>query len=248
MKRWFLALWLSAMLSPTWADVSKASDWVGRTVVTTDGEPLGRIEDLALDVETGRIAFWVISVGSFLIEDSLIAVHPDALGPSAQGDALVLHSDRLAQARRFNESNWPDAPDVLAVDPPDDAQLVSAAEDAPPSQPGFTRSGSATISDGRRQAIFADGERRIEPLRRGSATAADATSSANAAASANAAIDPQSLALPAFSELDRDGDGLLDRREIGPRLGRSETFTAVDVDSSGRIDAFEFDLLRDSRE
>ncbi len=244
MRRWFLMLWLSTALLPAWADVSKASDWVGRTVVTTDGEPLGRIEDLALDVEARQIAFWVISVGSFLIEDSLIAVHPDALGPSAQGDALVLHSDGLAQARRFNETSWPDAPDVLATDPADDAKLVSAAADAPPSQPGFARSGSATISDGRRQAIFADGEQRIESLRGGSQPG-------TAAASGDAApvgVDPQSLTLPAFSELDRNGDGLLDRREIGPRLGRSETFTAVDVDSSGDIDTFEFDLLRDSRE
>ena len=64
------------------ADVSKASDWVGRAVITAEGQPLGRVEDLAIDIEAAQIKYVVVSVGSFLIEDSLIAVHPDALAPA----------------------------------------------------------------------------------------------------------------------------------------------------------------------
>lgn len=240
---------LAALAGPAaLADVSKASDWVGRTVVTADGDPLGRIEDLALDIESGQLSFWVVSVGSFLIEDSLIAVHPDALGPSAQGSALVLHGSDLTKARRFNADSWPAAPDVMPSAAAGDGQLVTASPDAEEAATGFGQSGSALISDGRRQAIFADGEQRIERVGSGaqeSARAAGAT--AGSAEGGGAYVDPERVALPSFESLDTDGDGALDRREIGPRLGRGEPFPMVDIDGNGRVDSFEFDLLKDSR-
>jgi sporulation protein YlmC with PRC-barrel domain len=230
---------------PAIADVSKASDWVGRTVVTAEGDPLGRIEDLALDVESGQLAFWVVSVGSFLIEESLIAVHPDALGPSAQGKALVLHGSDLTKARRFNADSWPAAPDVLPSAAAGDGPLVTASADAEEAPTGFGQSGSAMISDGRRQAIFADGERRIERV--GSGPAAEPARVAAKGPGAGTFVDPERVELPSFERLDSDGDGVLDRREIGPRLGRGEPFPTVDVDGNGTVDSFEFDLLKDSR-
>lgn len=234
--------------APAVADISKASDWVGRTVVTAEGDPLGRIEDLALDIEGGQISFWVVSVGSFLIEDSLIAVHPDALGPSAQGKALVLHGGDLTKARRFNVDSWPTAPDVLPSAAAGDGPLVTASADAEAAPTGFGQSGSAMISDGRRQAIFADGERRIEPVgRRPAADASRAAAAESGADDAGTFVDPERVELPSFDRLDSDGDGVLDRREIGPRLGRGEPFPAVDIDGNGTLDGFEFDLLKDSR-
>src|SRR5690606_13294597 len=70
--------------------VLKASELKGRIVETRDGEELGRVQDFAIDLASGRIGYVVVSVGSFLIEDSLIAVAPDALRQSADVDGRLV--------------------------------------------------------------------------------------------------------------------------------------------------------------
>lgn len=253
------------LLAPAQADISKASDWVGQSVVTADGKPLGRVEDLAIDLEEAKIAYLVVSIGSFLIDDSLIAVHPDALAPASNNAALVLHSDNLSNARRFGVDGWPSRADVLPSEQGKAQPEVSVSDSvADNDQRGFDRGGSATISDGRRTATYADGEARVEPIKNRARRSTPATPTSNATAKPGASavesttdaidtsalpalVDPRTLALPSFKSLDLDNDGLLNRREIGARLGLSEAFPGVDVDGSGAVDRFEFDLLKDAR-
>ena len=52
----------SALSMPVSADVTRASDWVGRVVLTEGGELLGRVEDFALN-ESMAVQFVVVSVG-----------------------------------------------------------------------------------------------------------------------------------------------------------------------------------------
>jgi sporulation protein YlmC with PRC-barrel domain len=218
--------------------VTKAGELKGRVVETRDGEELGRIHDFAVDLESGRIAYVVVSVGSFLIEDSLIAVAPGALRESADADRrLVLETDAasLRKARRFAaRGNWPTRADVLAAA----GEREGAADPAPGgAEDERQRRGTATISDGNRTATLSAGERSIrfeDPPR-------TPPGSEEAAASERPAPGNR------FERLDSDGDGVLNRAEIAHELSRSDSYSDIDLDGSGGIDPDEFDELLESR-
>src|SRR5512147_461503 len=102
---WVIAAGLAAATPVAYADtVMKATDWLGHVVTTRDGKELGTVRDFGIDEHSGKVVFVVVSVGSFLIENNLIAVAPDAL-VRTRGDAgvLVLDSDanNLKDAKRF---------------------------------------------------------------------------------------------------------------------------------------------------
>jgi hyperosmotically inducible periplasmic protein len=90
-------------------DTAKASDLIGMTVKNNQDEKLGKVEDLALDVESGRIVQVIISTGGFLGMGSTLAAVPPA---AFQYDVAqkVLHLDaskeKLAGAPKFDASNW----------------------------------------------------------------------------------------------------------------------------------------------
>jgi sporulation protein YlmC with PRC-barrel domain len=93
------------------ADVNKASKFIGMKVKNLQNENLGKIEDMAFDPETGRIAYAVVSVGGFLgINEKYIAVPLTALTPAPGADHLVLDADkqRLDRAPGFAKNKWPD--------------------------------------------------------------------------------------------------------------------------------------------
>lgn len=235
------ALLIVAALAP-WpaafaAEVTRAADLIGRIVETRDGEELGRVRDIAVDLRDGRIRFVVVSVGSFLIEDSLIAVAPEALRQSADVDRrLVLEADAdsLRRARRFGPGSWPDAPDVHGALPAaatDDKDL--GEHDAAPAP----ARGSATISDGRRTARLSAGERRIEVIEPPNERPAAAEPPRP---ETSAAVPPRTR----FDRLDRNGDGVLDRAEIAHELGRTDSFADIDRNGDGVIDREEFARFR----
>src|ERR1017187_6880347 len=59
---------------------AKASDIIGMTVKNLQDEKLGKVEDLALDVQSGRIVQVILSSGGFLgVGNTLMAVPPGAL-------------------------------------------------------------------------------------------------------------------------------------------------------------------------
>jgi len=88
---------------------AKASDLIGMTVKNYQDEKLGKVEDLAVDVESGRIVQVILSTGGFLgIGDTLTAVPPGALHHDI--DQKVLHleanKEKLKGAPKFDNSNW----------------------------------------------------------------------------------------------------------------------------------------------
>ena len=55
-----------------------ASTLIGNPVRNREGEDLGKIEDFMMDLETGRVAYAVLSFGGFLgVGNKLFAVTPD---------------------------------------------------------------------------------------------------------------------------------------------------------------------------
>ena len=87
----------------------KANKVIGMEVKNYQNEKLGKVEDLGIDLESGRIAHVVLSIGGFLgIGDTLIAVPPGALHCDFPNKILHLDADKekLKAAPRFEMTKW----------------------------------------------------------------------------------------------------------------------------------------------
>lgn len=90
------------------------SDLTGKKVRNLEGEDVGRIEKLMIDVNHGRIAYAVLSFGGFLgMGNKLFAVPWPSLSLAPEADEFVLNVDkeRLKNAPGFDKENWPNLTD-----------------------------------------------------------------------------------------------------------------------------------------
>ncbi|MEI6391498.1 MAG: PRC-barrel domain-containing protein [Verrucomicrobiota bacterium] len=90
-------------------DAAKSSDIIGMTVNNYQDEKLGKVEDLSVDVESGRIVQVILSTGGFIgIGDTLTAVPPGALNRDITHNVLQLDADKekLRGAPKFEMSQW----------------------------------------------------------------------------------------------------------------------------------------------
>jgi len=90
-------------------DAAKASDLIGMTVKNYQDEKLGKVEDLAVDVESGRMVQVILSTGGFLgMGNTLTAVPPGALHCDAADKVLQLDvtTERFDAAPKFDASKW----------------------------------------------------------------------------------------------------------------------------------------------
>lgn len=82
----------------------------GTDVVNPQGENLGHIEDLMIDLDTGRILYTVLSFGGiFGIGNKLFAVPFESLTIDSENENFVLdiNQERLEDAPGFDKDNWP---------------------------------------------------------------------------------------------------------------------------------------------
>jgi hypothetical protein len=89
----------------------KASDFVGMSVDNYQKEKLGKVDNILLDMQSGRIVAIVVSSGGFLgVGNELSAVPPTALSFSENRDTLLLDTskEKLSAAPRFKADEWPD--------------------------------------------------------------------------------------------------------------------------------------------
>jgi sporulation protein YlmC with PRC-barrel domain len=94
--------------------VLTASTVTGDSVRNPGGEHLGKVEEIMLDLELGRIAYVVVSFGGFLhIGNKLFAVPWDAFRIDEGKHEFVLDVSKqtLENAPGFDKDNWPDLAD-----------------------------------------------------------------------------------------------------------------------------------------
>jgi sporulation protein YlmC with PRC-barrel domain len=95
-------------------DVMDAASLTGDQVVNARGEDLGKIEAIMLDVNSGHIAYAVLSFGGFLgVGGKLFAIPWAALVLDAQNKRFILDAsrERLESAPGFDKDHWPSMAD-----------------------------------------------------------------------------------------------------------------------------------------
>ncbi|HWT54733.1 MAG TPA: PRC-barrel domain-containing protein [Rhodocyclaceae bacterium] len=95
-------------------EVMAADTLEGDTVVNNRDEKLGEITDIMIDVQSGQVAYAVLSCGGFMgIGDKLFAIPWSALTLDASQKQFILDIDkeRLKTAPGFDKDHWPSMAD-----------------------------------------------------------------------------------------------------------------------------------------
>ncbi|MFN0093848.1 MAG: PRC-barrel domain-containing protein [Dehalococcoidia bacterium] len=94
--------------------VLSASTLAGDKVRNLDGEDLGKIAEIMIDLESGRVAYAVVAFGSgFLHSGKLLAIPWQSLAVDQGDKKFILNVPRatLEAAEGFDNDHWPDMAD-----------------------------------------------------------------------------------------------------------------------------------------
>src|SRR5579871_1684618 len=94
--------------------VLAANTLTGDSVRNAAGEDLGKIDEIMIDIPSGRVAYAVLSFGGFLgMGNKLFAVPWDALTLDEDNHEFILNvsKQQLENAPGFDKENWPDMAD-----------------------------------------------------------------------------------------------------------------------------------------
>jgi sporulation protein YlmC with PRC-barrel domain len=94
--------------------VLAASTLAGDAVENSAGEGLGKVDEIMIDIPTGRVAYAVLSFGGFLrMGNKLFAVPWDVLKVDEDKKCFILDLEKslLENAPGFDKDNWPDMAD-----------------------------------------------------------------------------------------------------------------------------------------
>lgn len=90
--------------------VLSASTLTGDEIRNPEGETLGKLEEIMLDVDDGCVSYAVLSFGGILgIGNKLFAIPWEALTLRPEEHAFVVNIDKetLENAPGFDKDNWP---------------------------------------------------------------------------------------------------------------------------------------------
>lgn len=96
------------------AAILSASTLAGDKVKNAQGEDLGKVEELMIDLESGRVAYAVLSFGGgFMHSGKFFAIPWGSLAVDQKDKNLVLNVSRemLESAEGFDKDQWPDMAD-----------------------------------------------------------------------------------------------------------------------------------------
>lgn len=91
-----------------------ASTLTGDKVRNPDGEALGHLEEIVIDLEGGRVSYAVLASGGFLgLGDKFFAVPWDLLTVDTDNKEIILDvsKEAIQNAPGFDKDNWPDTND-----------------------------------------------------------------------------------------------------------------------------------------
>lgn len=93
--------------------VLSAGTLTGDPIRNSKGEDLGKVEELMIDLEEGRISYAVVSFGGFLgINSKFFAIPWGLLRVDTDQECVILDIDKevLENGPGFDKNNWPDTP------------------------------------------------------------------------------------------------------------------------------------------
>lgn len=96
-----------------------ADTLIGNAVCNADGDDLGEIKEIMLNVHSGRIEYAVLTFGGFLgFGEKLFALPWGALTLDTMNKRFVLNASRemLENAPGFDKDHWPDMANPQWVD------------------------------------------------------------------------------------------------------------------------------------
>jgi len=91
--------------------VQQASHLIGKSVRNAKDEKVGKVEDLVMDLSTGRVDAMIVSTGGFIgISNELSAMPPAALRYNSETDTFQIDTTKeiVSNAPHFNSNKWPD--------------------------------------------------------------------------------------------------------------------------------------------
>jgi sporulation protein YlmC with PRC-barrel domain len=94
--------------------VLSASTLAGDSVKNAEGDDLGKVDEIMIDIPSGRVAYAVLSFGGILrMGNKLFAVPWEVLTIDEDQKCFILNVDRatLENAPGFDKDNWPDMAD-----------------------------------------------------------------------------------------------------------------------------------------
>ena len=103
------------MPTATQPKLLSATSILGDKVRNTEGDVLGDMKDLMIDLNTGRIVYAVLSFGGILgVGDKLFAVPWTVLELAAEEKKFIFDVDKqkLSDAPGFDKDNWPNMADT----------------------------------------------------------------------------------------------------------------------------------------
>jgi len=91
-----------------------ASSLTGDGVVNPQGEDLGKVEEIMIDINSGKVAYVVLSFGGFLgLGEKLFAIPWEAMTIDTNRKVFILNVEKgvLEKAPGFDKNNWPQISD-----------------------------------------------------------------------------------------------------------------------------------------